>query len=278
MNSENVFFEEDKFDALNNALFTEAAAFRLNDGRIRIDVDVKDWFFAKLLLVTDGNTKIEERIKGRGNAFLCCKVIAKGRVNYTYLQLTEKGFVYNHKNILLVQDSASTFEFFEAGGDVSRLKIGVEVGKNSSSIIKGGYLGIKDQHFNIVTNVVHKEKYGESTVLIKGVMKDKASSTCFGSIAIEKNAQKSNSSLSGYMLLIDEGQANVIPSLKIDANDVSAKHAATVSQPNEEQLFYLMSRGIERKMAESMIIKAFFEEIKEINKEEIKRIIEEKLL
>ena len=270
------FFEEDKFDVLNNACFSETVALHVKEGRFKLDVNVKEWCFAKIFLIADGDVEIEERIRGKGNAFLSCFLLINGRVDYKYHQLIE-GNIFNHKKAHVSNDAKFNFSFFESGGELSRLKVESIIGRNSSSFIKGGFIGRGDQHFNIATNSIHKDENSKNDILIKGVLRDRASSAYFGSIVIEKRAQKSDSYLADHILLIDDARANSIPSLKIEANDVRATHGATVSQMDEEQLFYLMSRGIDRKKAEFLAASAFLNEIKEINNEEIKRIIEAKL-
>ena len=63
------------------------------------------------------------------------------------------------------------------------------------------------------------------------------------------------------LLLDDTCRADSIPSLEIDANDVRASHAATISQVEEEYVFYLQSRGIPRDTAVQMIVEGFFETV-----------------
>ena len=55
-----------------------------------------------------------------------------------------------------------------------------------------------------------------------------------------------------------------IPSLEIDANDVKASHGATLGKPDEEEIFYLMSRGLKRRNAEMQVILGFFSAVTEL--------------
>jgi Fe-S cluster assembly protein SufB len=276
-NLKECLFEDDKFDALNNALFTEGVALHVKDEKVKVDIKVKDWCFVKLFFIADGDTEIEERVSGKGNAFLSCKLLVNGKTAYKYYQLFNEGLVFNHKKISISDGARLNFNFFNIGGSLSRLKAETIIGKNSSSFIKGGFIGRGEQHFNIVTNSVHEGEDSKSDVLIKGVLMDRAISAYFGSIVVDKKAPKSDSCLTSHMLLMDDARGSSIPSLKIETNDARATHSASVSQLDEEKIFYLMSRGIERKKAEVLSAKAFLKEIEEINTEEIKRIIEEKL-
>jgi Fe-S cluster assembly protein SufD len=75
---------------------------------------------------------------------------------------------------------------------------------------------------------------------------------------IEKNAQQTKSFLRENVLLLSpNAKAEAIPNLEIEANDVKCSHAATISNISDEEVFYLMSRGISRKEAEELIVEGF---------------------
>jgi Fe-S cluster assembly scaffold protein SufB len=79
---------------------------------------------------------------------------------------------------------------------------------------------------------------------------------------VRPNAQQTTSFLSAHGLLLSKGaRGEFIPGLEIAANDVSASHGATTGQIDEEQLFYLMVRGISRPEAERIIVQGFFEPV-----------------
>ncbi|HLC67661.1 MAG TPA: SufD family Fe-S cluster assembly protein [archaeon] len=114
------------------------------------------------------------------------------------------------------------------------------------------------QHADFMVNLNHTVPQTTSNLIAKGVLGGSSTSIFRGMIRIGKEAQKTSSFLQDHALLIsDKAIANNIPGLLIDANDVAAKHAATVGQLDEEQLFYLMSRGLSREDAEHLIIEGF---------------------
>ena len=81
-------------------------------------------------------------------------------------------------------------------------------------------------------------------------------------IRVQPKAQQTASFLSDHTLLLSaECRAESIPGLEIGANEVSASHGATTGQIDEEQLFYLMVRGIPRDEAERIIVQGFFEPV-----------------
>ena len=83
-------------------------------------------------------------------------------------------------------------------------------------------------------------------------------------IRITKDAKNSRAYLAEHgMILGKEARADAIPGLEIETNEVKATHSASVAQINEEQIFYLMSRGMSEDEAKKMIIVGFFEPIVE---------------
>ena len=81
-------------------------------------------------------------------------------------------------------------------------------------------------------------------------------------IKIDKKAQEVDDFLEMRVLMLDDKSWAVVePRLEIEANQVKASHAATVSKINEEELFYLASRGIDREEAEELIVDGFLKDI-----------------
>src|SRR3989304_5262475 len=99
-------------------------------------------------------------------------------------------------------------------------------------------------------------------VLSKGVMKDGSKSIFKGMIRIAKDAKNSQSYLGEHSLLLSkEAKSDAIPGLEIETNDVKATHAASVSQIDDEKIFYLMARGLDKDEAKKLIITGFFSPI-----------------
>ena len=81
-------------------------------------------------------------------------------------------------------------------------------------------------------------------------------------VKIERSGQGTNSRLEEHAIhLSAKSRSDSIPGLQIDANDVKAGHASTSGQIDEEQLFYMLSRGIRRDEAIHMIVTGFFEPV-----------------
>jgi Fe-S cluster assembly protein SufD len=102
-------------------------------------------------------------------------------------------------------------------------------------------------------------------VVIKGVASNGARVSIDGMVKIGPDAAKTDSFLEMRMLLLDKKSSSVVePKLEIENNDVKASHAATVGKIDEEQIFYLTSRGVAEDEAKRLIVEGFLKEIKEM--------------
>ena len=94
------------------------------------------------------------------------------------------------------------------------------------------------------------------------MLQEEAKSIFAGLIKVDPEAQETNALQTNRNLLLSkEAEADSLPGLEILANDVRCTHGATTSRLDQEELFYLLSRGIDKKSAESIISLGFIEEI-----------------
>ncbi|MFN8481711.1 MAG: Fe-S cluster assembly protein SufD [Anaerolineae bacterium] len=135
-------------------------------------------------------------------------------------------------------------------------------GEGASTQFLGVQFGSDSQHHDIYTLLNHIAPLTDGDLLFRGVLQDTARSVFEGLIKIHPGAQDSNSYLhDNTLLLSDACRADSIPSLEIEANQVRASHGATVSQVDEDWIFYLQTRGLSRSEAIRTIVDAFFEPI-----------------
>jgi Fe-S cluster assembly scaffold protein SufB len=105
--------------------------------------------------------------------------------------------------------------------------------------------GSESQRFDVVTDLTHQSTHTTGHVLARGVLRDSARAIFKGMIRISEGAKNSNSYLAEHaMILSKKARADAIPGLEIFTNEVKATHSGSVSQVDEEQIFYLMSRGL----------------------------------
>jgi len=135
---------------------------------------------------------------------------------------------------------------------VTLLKTGAHAGVNGFSLSGGA------QKTDMKTNIHHIADGTTSRQVQKNMIGGRATGAFRGRIRVEQSAQQTNSEqVSRTILLSDQARAWSIPSLEIIADDVLCTHGATVSDLSEEELFYLRSRGLDRKIARNLLMYSF---------------------
>lgn len=135
-------------------------------------------------------------------------------------------------------------------------------GEHCENNTYGMYLLDRNQHVDNFTSIDHAMPNCNSNEHYRGVMDDESYAAFTGRITVRKDAQKTQAYQSNNNLLLnDNAQINSKPQLIIDADDVKCSHGATVGQMDEDALFYLQARGIDKKEAKQMLMFAFAHEI-----------------
>jgi Fe-S cluster assembly scaffold protein SufB len=128
--------------------------------------------------------------------------------------------------------------------------------------VLGVYCLGKGEKLHLTTVTDHIAPNTSCTTTVKGVLHDNSISNYTGKILIDKKAQQTSSFLNDSVLVVGENTKNVSePILEIEANDVKASHGATTGRINEDQMYYLKSRGLGEKEAQNLIIEGFFESV-----------------
>lgn len=286
--------DKDKFAALNAAYFTNGI-FLYVPKNIEIDEPIKVNFnfygqnsILHNIIIVDPNSKVDfieeysnKEIAQEQLNSCVTEVFANqaSKINFYHLNNWTEN-VYNFTNIVGTTERDAVISWISGcfGGKLNRLKIDTSFnGQGSQCSNIGVFLGRGKEHIDFTTNMYHNAENTKNDVLVDGILKDESNSVYRGLIKIPKEGQKTNSYLANHILKLGEKTlANSIPSLKIDANDVKASHGATVGQIDEEQLFYLMARGLTREFAEKLIVEGFFEPvIQKIPLEELRERIRE---
>jgi Fe-S cluster assembly protein SufD len=139
------------------------------------------------------------------------------------------------------------------------------------------------QHTHYHTVQDHIAPHTTSDLLYKGALTDSARSVFTGTIRVVKGANGTDAyQANRNLLLSDKASSFPSPNLEIEANEVRCTHGATVGQVDEDQLFYLMSRGLPKELATRMIVEGFFEDVLgrepvESIRDNLRNLIERKL-
>ena len=135
-------------------------------------------------------------------------------------------------------------------------------GVGATSRVTGAYFADGTQHLDYDTFQEHIAPSCTSDFAFKGALRDEATAVWRGMIRVEQDAQKTNAYQECRNLMLSPTTHAVpIPGLEILANDVRCTHGATVGRVNQEDLFYLMSRGLPRPEAERLIVRGFFQDV-----------------
>jgi Fe-S cluster assembly protein SufD len=118
------------------------------------------------------------------------------------------------------------------------------------------------QEFDQRTLQIHQAPNTSSNLLYKNALLDQSKTIFSGLIVVDPDAQKTDAYQSNRNLMLsDDAEANSLPGLEIQANDVRCTHGATSSRIDAEQEFYLKARGINPAQAQELLVFGFFEEV-----------------
>jgi Fe-S cluster assembly protein SufD len=188
---------------------------------------------------------------------------ADARVELTVLQQwgTETTALARHH---FTADRDSTVLLAEAGlgARYSRLHLSVDlVGDGSNAEIIGAYFGDADQVLDYRYFMRHAARGTTSEMFLKGAVAGEARSVFSGLIRIEPEGQKTSAHQTNRNLVLSDGaEAHSVPNLEILADDVRCGHGSAVGPLDEEQRYYLMSRGLQQPRADRLQVKGFFEQ------------------
>src|SRR5215510_6671871 len=159
----------------------------------------------------------------------------------------------------LGRDASLKSSVVALGGSYARLRSeSLLAGSGAESDLTAVYFGDGNQMLDFRTLQDHDAPNTRSDLLFKGAVEDRAQSVYSGLIRLRPEARKANASQTNRNLVLTEGaSAESIPNLEIEANDVKCSHASTVGPIDDDQLYYLESRGIPPEDAERLIVLGF---------------------
>jgi len=118
------------------------------------------------------------------------------------------------------------------------------------------------QHLDYQTRQEHLAPHTESDLLFRSALLGRARAVLRGVVHLQRAAQQTSAYQSTHSLLLSsDARADALPILEIEADDVRCKHGSTTGRVDDEQIFYLMSRGLSRQEAQRMIVQGFFETV-----------------
>jgi Fe-S cluster assembly protein SufD len=259
------------FAALNAALFQRGFSIRVPAGeersvRLVHDVCGRAEVHPRGLVVVEAGARLVlvEEWRGEGEAFVnaLTEVVLDEGASMEHHLWQRHGAGVSHVHGMAVEAGAkSRYEGFGLwlGGRLSRMDWDVRlVGEEASCRLDGLYAAVGGQHMDVHSFIDHAVPRCTSTQLYKGMMGARGRGVFNGKVVMRPGAYKSDASQANHNLLLHEtSEVDTKPQLEIFADDVKASHGATVGQLDDEQLFYLQSRGIPAEVAAHILLGAF---------------------
>jgi Fe-S cluster assembly protein SufD len=185
-------------------------------------------------------------------------------IHYTKAQAESKN-AYHIGGTRAWQEQNSNFDGFSlmTGASLTRNNLDIILaGEGSTAVLNGLYCVTDKQHVDNHTSVDHQVPNCVSNQLYKGILTDSTHAVFNGKIFVRDIAQKTNSyQLNKNLLLGNDCRVDTKPQLEIFADDVKCTHGATIGQLNEDEIFYLRTRGIQKSQAIKMLSRGFVDDI-----------------
>ncbi len=224
----------------------------------RVQIRLGEHAKATVILENTGDTHLAEDLE---------IVLAPGS-DLTFISLQEWGskavYAATH-NAIIDRDASLRAIHVTVGGDVVRLLPKVEfAGPGASADLQGVYFATAGQYFEHRIFVDHAVAHAKSNVNYKGALAGADAHTVWiGDVYIRAAAEGTDTyELNRNLLLTDGARADSVPNLEIETGEiVGAGHASTTGRFDDEQLFYLMSRGIQESDARRLVVRGFFNEV-----------------
>lgn len=186
------------------------------------------------------------------------------RVRYLAVNdLSATAWSIGHQQSESDRDSTLLLSTVALGGDYARVRTEARsIGKGASTRQVALYFADGEQMHDFRVIQEHVAPYTTSDLLFKGAVQDHSASVYTGLISIGEEARGTVAYQTNRTLTLSDGAwAESVPNLDIRTNDVKCSHASTVGPIDEDQRFYLESRGVRPEVAERLVILGFFDEV-----------------
>src|SRR3989441_7865257 len=289
---------DNKFAALNSAVWSGGSFVYVPEG-VRVEIPLQAYFrinaqnmgqFERTLIIAapgsyvhyvEGCTAPTYTSDSLHSAVVEIKVLQGARVRYTTIQNWSKN-VYNlvTKRAAAYRDATMEWVDGNLGSKVTMKYPAVLLMEEGA---RGDILSVafanNGMHQDAGAKVTHLAPHTTSQILSKSVSKGTARASYRGLVRVNPGAHHTKSSVRCDALLLDEdARTDTYPTIRVEENQTEIGHEATVSKVGEDQLFYLMSRGLDESEAYSLIVNGFIEPItKELPMEyavELNRLIQ----
>jgi Fe-S cluster assembly protein SufD len=269
----------DAFSVMNRAFAPAPVRLKFARGQAASPVVIVHWVdgndvavFPQLTVELEegGDASIVEMVAGPGRALVIpvtdLSVGAAARLSYLQIQLLgSQAWQLGLQTSRVDRDASLMSSAVALGGDYARLRTdSVLVGQGATGRLLALYFGAGTQMHDFRTVQDHRAPKTSSDLLYKGAVANSARSVYSGLIRVEKGARGTNAFQTNRNLVLHEGaHADSVPNLEIEENDVRCSHASAVGPIQEDQRFYLESRGVPQDISDRLIALGFLGEVLE---------------
>lgn len=187
------------------------------------------------------------------------------------------------QNIFVCQGRNSTYRggYFQLSGKQDTIRLFVDKdGENANTDLFGVFFPVSDNEYSIETRVNHNSPLCETEELFRGIADDSASGTFSGLVYVAKGAQKTTARQQNRnILLSNNARIHSEPQLEIYADDVVCNHGSSTGQIDDEALWYMQARGINKTTAMRLLVAGFAGDVlQKVTDENLRSKIEEKIV
>ncbi|RLD08884.1 MAG: Fe-S cluster assembly protein SufB [Chloroflexota bacterium] len=291
-------FTDNKYAALNGAVWSGGSFVYIPPG-LKVDLPLQAYFrlnvanigqFERSLIIADegsqvhyveGCTAPQYTTDSLHSGVIEIIVKKDARVRYSTIQNWSNN-VYNLVTQRARVEENGTMEWVDANlGSKVTMKYPscMLMGKGAHGEILSIAFSGRGQHHDTGGKVIHLAPDTTSKIISKSISKDGGRASYRGLMRVNKgNTNVKSNVVCDALLLDDHSRSDTYPYIEVDEQDVTIGHEASVSKVEEEQLFYLMSRGLNEEQATSMVVSGFIEPlVKELPMEyaiEMNRLIQ----
>ncbi|MEP7211743.1 MAG: Fe-S cluster assembly protein SufD [Acidobacteriota bacterium] len=287
-------FGRNGFAALNLA-FSEFVCVRIPKETV-VEVPIEISFaasggtavFPHVLVIAEAGSKatIVESYAGREKSFtnVAVQIVIEENANLTHYRVQKESpeaFNIGTTEVSVGRGSLYNATNINLGGAISRHDIDVKFTDEGGEVfVDGLYMLNGSQHSDTHSIIDHLVPNCISHQSYKGVLNDRSRGVFNGKVFVRENAHGTNAEQSNKNLLLsNDARVDTKPQLEIFNDDVKCSHGATVGQLEEEELFYLLTRGLPDSLARNLLTYGFAEEIiRKIGIDSIKNDLDEAVL
>ena len=186
-------------------------------------------------------------------------------VRLAHFQDWGAGEVYDisTRRVEIARDAHCSWVPIHLGGRLTKQTLDIiTAGEGSDMRHTGLYITQGAEHLDLFTTDLHEAGHTTGDTVWKGALTGESRASYEGLIHIVKDAQETDTYLQTHsMLLSPRAKGDSIPSLIVETDNVKASHGGTVGEVDEDQIFYMMSRGIARRDAVRILVEGYFEEV-----------------